>query len=70
MHLCMTPFVSRLDITELVNKIKMYTNLIKSYHFVPLKKFNILEYHLNKYIYKSSKKIDGNTHVFIYFDEK
>ena len=36
MCLCMMPvsiFVSRLDITDLVNKIKTYTNLMKLFHF-------------------------------------
>ena len=36
MRLCMMPnsfCVSRLGITELVNKIKIYTNLIKLFHF-------------------------------------
>ena len=60
-------FVSRLGITDLVNKIQIYTNLIKSFHFeiyiiVFLFKSsiqicnNIWEYHLNKYFYNSSKK--------------
>ncbi len=36
MRLCMMPisiFVSRLGITDLVNKIKIDTNLIKLFHF-------------------------------------
>ena len=37
MRLCMMPviifFVSRLGITDLVNKIKMYSNLIKLFNF-------------------------------------
>ena len=60
-------FVSRLGITDLVNKIKIYTNLIKLFHFeiyiiLYILKMsiqicnNIWEYHLNKYIYYSSKK--------------
>jgi hypothetical protein len=58
MHLCMmlvSIFVSRLGITDLVNKID--TNLIKLFHFeiyIILFHFrmcdNIWEYRLNKYI--------------------
>ncbi len=60
-------FVSRLDITDLVNKNKIYTNLIRLLHFeiyiilfffkssIKICK-NIWEYHLNKYMYNSSKK--------------
>jgi hypothetical protein len=36
MRLCMMPFsifVSRLGITDLINKIKIYANLIKLFHF-------------------------------------
>jgi len=50
-------FVSRLGITGLVNKIKIYTNLVKIFNFeiyIILFLFNnIWEYHLNKYIYNS-----------------
>jgi hypothetical protein len=60
----------------LVNKIKMYTNLIKLFHFEiyiilflyksSIQAFNnIWKYHLNKYIYNSSKKGDANMHVFL-----
>ena len=52
MRLCMMPvsiFVSRLGIIDLVNKIKIYTNLIKNYSF------RNLYYHLNKYVYNRSK---------------
>ena len=54
---------SRFGITDLVNKTKILTNLIKIFNFEifiicsPLKVLNnIWQYHLNKYIYKSSKK--------------
>ncbi len=50
MRLCMMPaciFVSRFDITDLVNKIKIYTNLIKSFHF---------EIYIILFLFKSSMK--------------
>ena len=70
MRLCMIPisiFVSCLGITDLVNKIKNYTHLIKLFHFEIyiilfllessiLICYNIWKYHLNKYIYNTSKK--------------
>jgi len=63
-------FESRLGIIDLVNKIKINTDLIKLFHFeiyinfflqkvlskYELFKYNIWKYHLNKYIYNSSKK--------------
>ena len=55
MRLNMMPFsifASHLGITDLVNKIKINTNLIK----IILKCNHIWEYHMNKYIYNSSKK--------------
>ena len=56
-------YLSRLGTTELVNKIKIYTNLIKLFHFeihIILFLFqssikicnNIWEYHLKKHLYK------------------
>ena len=73
MRLWMMPFSifeSRLVIFDLVNKIKINTDLIKLFHFeiyinlflqkvlseYELFKYNIWKYHLNKYIYNSSKK--------------
>ena len=70
MRLCMMPvsiFVSHLGITYLVNTFEIYTNLIKLFNFEihtilflfksSIQIFNnIWEYHLNKYIYNSSKK--------------
>jgi hypothetical protein len=69
-------FVSRFGITDLVNKIKIYTNLIKLFRFeiniilFLFKSFikvcnNIWEYLLNKYI-KARIKIDANMHFFQY----
>jgi hypothetical protein len=70
MRLCMMPFsisVSHLDIIDLENKIKIYTNLIKLFHFeiyiiLFLFKgsiqicYHICKYHLNKYIYNTTEK--------------
>ena len=60
--------MSRLGITDLVNKIKICTNLIKLFHFeiyIILFFFisfvqicnNIWKYHLNKYNYNSQRSV-------------
>ena len=78
MHGACLHFCGRLGTTDLLNKIKINTNLIKLFHFeiyVILLIFkssvyicnNIWEYHLNKYIYNSSQEKSGaNMHVFLY----
>jgi len=66
-HIRITRVIYIFVITDLVNKINIYTNLIKLFHYeinIILFLFkssihicnNIWEYHLNKYIYNSSKK--------------
>ena len=81
MRLCMIPvsiFVSHYGITDLVNTIKIYTNLIKLFNFkiyaifflffFLLKKKkcnNIWECHLNKYKFIIVRKSDADMHVFL-----
>ena len=66
MCLCMMPAcicVSRFDITDLVNKIKIYTNLIKSFHFeIYIILFLFKSSMINEYIYIHRKR-DASMHL-------
>ncbi len=72
-------FVTRLSITDLVNRIEIYTNLIKLFHFEIYIIFLLFKV-LSKYVIifcnitwknifiVAQRKSDANMHVFLYIN--